>query len=175
MPKKKEAESGEKPVKIEPKAEMVEVEEPSSVETTEEDPSLQQEKDAKPMTKREEWIAKTKKIEDGKISKAEETQIDNQEEWIKKAKKFAREEEIKAEIEAKRIASAEQGSTIENIELKVSEQYPNSYRVTDWSGQKNYECNKCAYASLDKFKLYTHLIQEHSGIEYDYRGETTHS
>jgi len=182
MPVKKKEVSGEKPVEIEPEAETVEAEEPSSVEMTEEvieDLPPQQEKvveipQAKPVTREEElkiWIEASKK---------------NSVE-IPQAKPVAREEDLKAWVEASKKHDAEvlkkkeedEEVRIElltkSIEEKVSEDFPNSYRVTDWAGHPNYECNKCGFADLDKFKLYAHLIQTHSGIEYDYRGETTHT
>lgn len=174
MPKKKEEESGEMPVEIEPEAEMVE---PSLVETTE-DLSPQQEEvieipQAKPLTKEEElkiWVEDSKK-HNAEAPQARLVAKEDLKSWVEASKKHDA-EILKKEKEDKVVREE---SLTKSIEEKVSEDFPNSYRITDWAGHPNYECNKCGFASLDKFALYKHLIQAHSGIEYDYRGETTHS
>lgn len=102
------------------------------------------------------------------VDPSEEKEVDELAEWVEKSK------QIDADRKAEIVKNAEATLTVD-IETKVAEQYPDSYKVTNWAGHKNYECNRCGFADLDKFKLYTHLIQAHSGIEYDYRGETTHS
>ena len=87
--------------------------------------------------------------------------------------------EIAKKNEAERLAS-EKPTNPALVEPKseeevVKEQFKGAYTISNWGGHDNYECSKCAFSSLDKFKLYKHLIQAHSGVEQDYRGETTHS
>ena len=142
-----------KKVEVDPADEMpveVEVEAEAEVEMTEDPP--------------EEEIPEI-------VDPSKEKEVDELAEWVEKSKQI--DAARKAE-ETKKVKNAEAALAVD-IETKVAEQYPDSYRVTDWAGHKNYECNKCGFADLDKFKLYAHLIQAHSGIEYDYRGETTHS
>ena len=143
-------------VEVEP---MVEVKEPEPViEVKEPEP----EPKVDPL---KEWIEKSKEANPVKVV---EKRVDPLKEWVEKSKAADA-----ARVVEKRVEAEE--AIVVDIETKVADQYPDSYRVTDWAGHPNYECNKCQFASLDKFKLYSHLIQAHSGIEQDYRGETTHS
>lgn len=163
------AEDEEVVVEVEEPEPVVEVKEPV-VEVEVKEPEPEPVVEVKPkVDPLKEWIEKSKEADSAKVIKEKvKPEVDPLKEWIEKSK-----EANAARVTKERVEAEE--AIVVDIETKVAEQYPNSYRVTDWAGHPNYECNKCKFASLDKFKLYSHLIQAHSGIEQDYSGETTHS